>query len=276
MIVRDVPSLRRHINALKAEGKQVGFVPTMGALHAGHLSLVQAAAQGGYAPIGSIFVNPLQFGASEDLSRYPRSEEKDIAMLEAAGVALIYLPTPEVMYPPGFATTLKNGHFADILCAAHRPQHFDGVATVVAKLFQQVQPDAAFFGEKDYQQLKVIEHMVRDLDMPVKIQGVPILREEDGLAMSSRNRYLAEKERAIAPKLFALISEAMHLLKREEKAASILTETREALLAEGFTGVDYLELRDGATLELLSVHQPGARLFAAVWLGQTRLIDNVV
>ncbi len=236
---------------------RVAFVPTMGALHAGHISLVHAAKKHADHVVVSIFVNPTQFSPNEDLSRYPRTLEADIAMLKEAGVALVYTPDAVDMYPDGFATSITVGDHEHILCGKFRPGHFTGVATVVAKLFLRVSPDVALFGEKDFQQLMVIKQLVRDLDIPTEVIGVPTLREPDGLAMSSRNRYLNPEERKIAATLHATLMQL-----RSVVAKDIPTRGKEMLLAAGFTKVDYVELAFG-------------RLLAAAWLGTTRLIDNI-
>jgi pantoate--beta-alanine ligase len=253
----------------------------MGALHAGHLSLIAAARQSCDAVVASIFVNPLQFGAGEDLSRYPREVEADATLLREAGTDLLYTPGVAEMYPDGFATTLHvDGHLTATLCGAHRPGHFDGVATVVAKLFNQVQPEIAFFGEKDYQQLCVIRRLVADLNLPVAIAGVPTVRAADGLALSSRNRYLTDAERAIAPELYGMLlwaQDRIFAARLFVEVAAVLEEARRALRSIGFSRVDYLQLLDEESLlpptRLEQIRQ--CRLFAAAVLGKTRLIDNL-
>lgn len=254
-IVRDLPSLRAARAALPGP---VAFVPTMGALHAGHMALVREARGRAAAVVASIFVNPLQFGAGEDLSRYPRQEAADAEMLEAAGVDLLWAPTPDVMYPEDFATTVRVDGLGDEFEGAHRPGHFDGVATVVAKLFGQVRPDLALFGEKDWQQLQVIRRMATDLDIAVEIIPVPTVRDADGVALSSRNAYLSSDERARARALPRVLLETAHRLATD---ADALADGRAALAAAGLEP-DYLEVR-------------GDRLLAAVRVGTTRLIDNV-
>jgi len=247
----------------------------MGALHAGHLALVAAAQAQCQRVVVSIFVNPKQFGPREDFSAYPRPEADDLAKLAAANADLAYIPTPEEIYPEGFATTVGVVGVSEGLCGAHRPGHFDGVATVVAKLFTQVAPDVAFFGEKDYQQLLVVRRMARDLDLPVDIVGVPTVREPDGLALSSRNVYLSAEERRIAPNLHRLMREAAAAIAQGGTPGGILAR---AIMALGEAGlmVEYLELRDAETLAPLT-EPPArpARLLAAVHLGRTRLIDNL-
>jgi pantoate--beta-alanine ligase len=274
-IVRTVPELRTKIAAWRQQGQRVGLVPTMGALHAGHTSLVDRALAEADHAVATIFVNPKQFTAGEDLDRYPRTEAADAAKLAAAGTSLLFAPGPDEMYPSGFATTVAVPRLADCLCGPFRPGHFAGVATVVAKLLLQAMPDIAVFGEKDYQQLLVIRRMAQDLDVPVRIVGAPTVREADGLAMSSRNAYLSPAQRGIAPALHAVLDDAASRLRRGEVAGSVLSSGRQALSAAGFTRLDYLELRDGETLASLDAATPRARLFAAAWLDQTRLIDNV-
>jgi pantoate--beta-alanine ligase len=260
---------------------RIGFVPTMGALHAGHLRLVDAARQSCDAVVVSIFVNPLQFGAGEDFSRYPRETETDAALLHGAGADLLYTPSVGDMYPDGFATTLHiDGHLTATLCGAHRPGHFDGMATVVAKLLHQVEPDMAFFGEKDYQQLCVIRRLVRDLDLRVQVTGVPTVREVDGLALSSRNRYLNDSERAIAPELYGTLlwaHEHIFAARLFVEVAAVVEEARRRLRTAGFSKVDYVQLLDADSLlpptRLDQLRQ--CRLFAAAILGKARLIDNL-
>ena len=246
----------------------------MGALHAGHLALVAAAKTQCRRVIASIFVNPKQFGPREDFSSYPRPEADDLAKLAEAGADLAYVPAVEEVYPAGFATTISVGGPSQGLCGAHRPGHFDGVATVVAKLLTQAAPDAAFFGEKDYQQLMVVRRMARDLDLPVEIVGVPTIREADGLALSSRNVYLSPEERRIAPNLNRVMRATAAEIARGADPAPLLQRDAE-LTRLGFR-VEYLELRNAANLEPLSALPAGAaRLLAAVHLGRTRLIDNI-
>ena len=273
-------NLRITLASLRQNGK-IALVPTMGALHSGHLSLVKAAQAQGAQVVASIFVNPRQFSAGEDLDAYPRQLERDKALLEAAGVAVLWAPTPEVMYPAGYATNISVSGVSEGLCGATRPGHFDGVATVVCKLFNQVQPDMAFFGEKDWQQLAVIRTMARDLDMALPaceaIIGVPTLREEDGLAMSSRNAYLSPQQRAQAPALPRAMQAALAAIRNGQSVAGALASLRAAVLAAGFASVDYAELRDAASLALLdeAPQTAPARLLVAARLGKARLIDNM-
>ena len=269
--ITTIDALREATNGVGS----LGFVPTMGALHAGHMALVERARAKNDCVVVSIFVNPLQFGAGEDLDRYPKPLEADMALLSAAGVDILYLPTAEVMYPQGFQTSVKVGELADRLCGASRHGHFDGVASVVLKLFNQVQPIRAYFGEKDYQQLCVIKRLVLDFNLSLEVIGVPTVREADGLALSSRNQYLSEQERAIAPRLFSVLTKCAEKIKISDDCTDILTQSKSELLAAGFTSVDYLEYCDPITLKPLLSYQAGARLLAAAKLGQTRLIDNI-
>ncbi len=274
-IVRSKKALAEAIRALRAQGKTIGLVPTMGALHAGHVSLVEIAKNHAEAVAATIFVNPMQFGPNEDLAKYPRTEAEDIKKLEAADTALAYIPTVEEMYAPDAITRVHVPGISSELDGVFRPGHFDGVATVVTKLFMQATPDVAVFGEKDYQQLHIIRQAVRDLDIPVGIIGAPIMREADGLAMSSRNRYLNEQERKRAAAFYAILVEAAEAIKHGILVPSVLAQASEALLMAGFAKVDYIELRDAKTLESASGLQHPARLLAAAHLGTTRLIDNI-
>ena len=252
----------------------------MGALHDGHISLVRQARDRAAHVVVSIFVNPRQFGANEDLDAYPRQLARDAALLQAEGVAVLWAPAVEEMYPAGYATNISVSGVSEGLCGAARPGHFDGVATVVAKLFNQVQPDLALFGEKDWQQLAVIRRMARDLDFAQPhvsaILGVETLREADGLAMSSRNAYLTPQERAAAAALPRAMRAAIARIEGGEPAAPALAELERAILAAGFASLDYAELRDADTLEPLPAASPHpARLIAAARLGKARLIDNM-
>ena len=267
--------LRSTVAQWRAAGERVALVPTMGALHAGHRSLMDAAKTKANRVVASIFVNPIQFGPNEDFNRYPRPLADDLAVLRAAGVDAVWLPDVPTMYPQGFASSIHIGGLTEMLCGAFRPGHFDGVATVVAKLFNQVMPDIALFGEKDYQQLCVIHQLVRDFDMHVAVHGVPTLREADGLAMSSRNRYLSEQERATAATIYATLQQAAEAIRSGANVAETLASGIETLLTAGFTKVDYLELRAEKTLAPLDRFEPSARLLTAAWLGTTRLIDNI-
>lgn len=267
--------MRQAIGKLRTSGKTVALVPTMGALHEGHISLVKLATQHADAVAASIFVNPTQFGPNEDFAKYPRTEAEDIKALEAAECDIAYVPTVEEMYDKNATTTVQVGSITEELCGAFRPGHFDGVATIVTKLFMQAQPDAAVFGEKDYQQLFVIRKLVADLDIPVKIIGAPIMREADGLAMSSRNRYLSEQERKIAGVMNKTLHEAVGKLRKGGEIEKIIMQAKDALLAGGFSKIDYIDARDAKTLgKIDKIHKP-ARLLAAAHIGKTRLIDNM-
>jgi pantoate--beta-alanine ligase len=270
-----VAPLRAQVAAWRAAGERVVLVPTMGALHAGHLALVARARELGRRTVASIFVNPTQFGPTEDFSRYPRDTETDLALLAEAGADAAYLPDVATMYPPGFSTRVEVDEVSQGLCGAFRPGHFSGVATVVTKLLNQVQPDIALFGEKDYQQLLVIRRAVRDLDLPVEIQGVPTLREADGLALSSRNRYLSPEERRAAPRLHAVLASIARGLAAGAEAGLLLAEGRAELEAAGFGSVQYLEVRDAETLAPVERADRPVRILAAAYLGRTRLIDNL-
>ncbi|MCV0384476.1 MAG: pantoate--beta-alanine ligase [Erythrobacter sp.] len=273
--------LRTAVEGLRAGGKTVALVPTMGALHEGHLTLVrEAAARADHVAV-SIFVNPRQFGANEDLDAYPRQLARDSELLEREGVALLWAPDADAMYPPGYATNISVAGVSEGLCGADRPGHFDGVATVVCKLFNQVRPDMAFFGEKDWQQLAVIRRMTRDLDLSFPqaeaIHGVGIVRESDGLAMSSRNAYLSAEQRQAAAALPRAMRDAIAVIGSGAEADRALRNLHEALSVAGFTSVDYAELRDADTLvPLANGDDTGrARLFVAARIGGTRLIDNM-
>jgi pantoate--beta-alanine ligase len=260
---------------LRADGGTIALVPTMGALHAGHMALVAEARRRARHVVASIFVNPRQFGANEDLASYPRREATDGAMLDAEGVALLWAPEAADMYGHGYATTVSVAGVSDGLDGAARPDHFDGVATVVAKLFNQVRPDFAVFGEKDYQQLAVIRRMTADLDLDVEIVAVPTQRDADGLALSSRNIYLSDEERRAARALPRALGEAARTIGGGGAVADALATARERLAAAGFDPVDYVELRDAATLEPLAALDRPGRILAAGRIGRTRLIDNV-
>jgi pantoate--beta-alanine ligase len=273
--VLTIRDLRAQIAKWRKAGESVALVPTMGALHAGHLSLVKLAKSRSNRVVASIFVNPIQFGPREDFNTYPRDEASDLDNLAQAGADLVFIPDNTEMYPPGFSTHVKVSDLTDDLCGASRPNHFEGVATVVTKLLLQCAPDIAAFGEKDYQQLLVIKRLVRDLNIPVEIVGGPIVREADGLALSSRNVYLSQEQRKTAPLLYQTISEVAADLARGEGADAAALAGRFKLEAAGFR-IDYVAVRDPDTLKPLSGPvQPGARVLVAAYLGKTRLIDNV-
>jgi pantoate--beta-alanine ligase len=274
-IIHEKDALSRALGALRQGGGGIALVPTMGALHAGHLALVRAARAEASHVVASIFVNPKQFGPNEDLASYPRQLEQDARLLEQAGVALLWAPNAAEMYPEGHTTTVHVGGVSDGLCGASRPGHFDGVATVVAKLFNQIGADVALFGEKDYQQLAVIRRMVRDLDFPIRIVGVPTQRDADGLALSSRNVYLSESERVSARALPRALVEAASAIRSGTAVAEALGQARTELASAGFDPVEYVELRDADSLAPLASLDRPARLLAAARIGATRLIDNI-
>ncbi|MBO6866082.1 pantothenate synthetase [Thalassococcus halodurans] len=274
-IIRSLPALRAAVSEWKSKGECVAVVPTMGALHAGHLSLVEAAKAGADRVIVTIFVNPKQFNSAEDLANYPRTEEDDAVKLAPFGVDAIYVPDGATMYPEGFATTVSVEGLTDVLCGAHRPGHFDGVATVVSKLFLQTGADKAFFGEKDFQQLQVVKRMATDLDIPIDITGCPTIRDDDGLALSSRNARLTKDGRAAAPVLYAQMQKLADEVNAGRALKPALEEATANILAAGFTEVEYLDLRAKLNLRLMERLDEPARLFAAAWIDGVRLIDNI-
>jgi len=271
---RTIAALREACQALRDRFGAVALVPTMGALHEGHLALVRAAVGSGAGTVASIFVNPLQFGPNEDLARYPRDETSDLMKLKAAGCHAVWLPDVPTMYPLGEATTVDVAGPAQNWEGALRPGHFRGVATVCAKLFGQARPDRAYFGEKDWQQLQVVRRMVADLYLPLTVMSVATVRAADGLALSSRNRFLGPEERAVAPRLYAVLRATSNALSTGITAAPLLDAARRELAEDGFA-VDYIALVDGPTLAPLPKARTGARLIAAARLGAVRLIDNV-
>jgi pantoate--beta-alanine ligase len=273
-IVRTSEELAESVAALKREGT-LALVPTMGALHAGHMALIAEAKRRADKVAATIFVNPTQFAAGEDLDRYPRREEQDARMLEEAGCELLWLPSADTIYPQGFATTVHVSGVSEHWEGEARPGHFDGVATVVAKLLLSVKPDVAVFGEKDFQQLAVIRQMVRDLNIPVEIAGLPTVRENDGLALSSRNAYLSEDERGRAIALQRALAGARDAIRDGAAIASALREAKQTIVDAGFLQIDYLALVDAVTLEPLENPQGEMRLIAAAKIGTTRLIDNI-
>jgi pantoate--beta-alanine ligase len=275
-ILRTVTALRRAIKPLREAGKRIALVPTMGALHRGHLALVRQARRRADKVVVSIFVNPTQFAPHEDFSSYPRDFAADIAALTAEKVEFVWAPTAAAMYPEGFATRIEpQGAAKAGLEDKFRPHFFGGVATVVAKLFTQVSPDVALFGEKDFQQLRVIAQMAKDLDLAVKVVGVPTVREKDGLALSSRNAYLSPDERAAAPTLHRVLVACAAAIRRGEPVAAVMSVGRGEIAADGFA-LDYLEARHALTLEAVASRKDGPiRLLVAAKIGRTRLIDNI-
>jgi len=266
--VRTVAQLRARVAAWRSAGETVGLVPTMGALHQGHLSLVDLSRSRAARTVATIFVNPRQFREGEDLETYPRDEASDAALLAAAGVDLLFAPDAGEMYPEGSVTKVSVPGIGDDMEGAYRPGFFTGVATVVTKLLLQALPDTAFFGEKDYQQLKVIQRLAVDLDIPVAIQSGATVREADGLALASRNRYLKADQRAVAPTLY-------QALRDVASGAIDCAHARTQLLESGFSEVDYLEARDAETLAPAAIGGPPVRVLGAAWLDAVRLIDNV-
>jgi pantoate--beta-alanine ligase len=276
-VIERASEMRAWSDEARRDGRRIGLVPTMGYLHAGHLSLVRAACERATACVVSIFVNPLQFGPGEDLARYPRDLERDRELLRDAGVDVLYLPEAAQMYPPGFQTEVRVGEVTRELCGRSRPGHFRGVTTVVAKLFNAVRPDVAVFGEKDYQQLAAVRRMVLDLDFGIEIVGAPIVREADGLALSSRNAYLSAEERRAALCLSRALAAAQKVVGGGERSCgTILRQVRGVLAAEPLARVDYAEIVDPETILPVDTLAGAARLALAVQVGRTRLIDNAL
>ncbi len=273
--VHTIEDLRAEIRAWRRAGETVGLVPTMGALHEGHLSLVRHSRAKTMRTCVTLFINPTQFGPNEDLDTYPRDEAGDAAQLTEEGIDLLFQPEPGEVYPSGFATSVQVEGLGDILEGVHRPGFFTGVATVVTKLLVQSLPDIAVFGEKDFQQLQVIKRLTRDLDIPVRIEAAPIVREADGLALSSRNAYLNSSERAIAPTLHGTISQVAEQVGRGGAPGEQADWGREQLVRAGFASVDYLTVLDAETLDEVADASRPARVLVAATLGTTRLIDNV-
>ena len=274
-VYRSVAALREQVAAWRKDGLRIALVPTMGALHLGHLTLVEEARKQADRVVVSIFVNPTQFGPNEDFAAYPRQEAEDVAKLQSVGTHGVFAPAVEEMYPPGASTTVSVRGVSEGLEGAFRPGHFDGVATIVSKLLIQAAPDIALFGEKDYQQLQVISRMAKDLDLPVVIQGVPTVREADGLAMSSRNAYLSPEQRAVAPALHRVMRQCLAHLQAGAAAETCLAAGIGEILGAGFASVDYLALCDAETLRPLAGLDRPARLIVAARLGKARLIDNI-
>jgi pantoate--beta-alanine ligase len=274
-IVTSISELRARVAAWRADGTHIGLVPTMGALHEGHLSLVRQIGRTTPKVVVSIFVNPTQFAPDEDFDHYPRDFESDRAKLAGTEASLVFAPSVGEIYPDGFATRLEVGGPSEGLESDFRPHFFSAVATVVSKLLIAAQPDAAIFGEKDYQQLLVIRRMVRDLVLPIEIPGGAILREADGLAMSSRNAYLDKDERVVAARLNVILAEAIELARSGSDLAGIEADARNGLLRAGFSHVDYVAIRDAETLKPIAHLDRSARILAAAKIGRTRLIDNM-
>ena len=275
VIVRSVAALRDAVAAWRRAGETVALVPTMGALHAGHLSLVAAGRARATRVVASVFVNPKQFAPDEDLDRYPRDEAGDAALLAGAGCDLLFAPPVAAVYPPGFVTQVRVPGLSDVLDGAARPGHFDGVATVVTKLLNMVRADVALFGEKDWQQLAIVRRLAADLDIATEIVGCPIVRDADGLALSSRNAYLSADERARATALPQALSTAAATIASGGPVGDALALARATLATAGFEPVDYVALCGADDLAPLTTHDRSARLLAAAWLGRTRLIDNL-
>lgn len=275
LIVRTKQELARAIVDLRGPGERIGVVPTMGALHEGHLSLVDAAGQRADRVIVTIFVNPKQFNSANDLAHYPRTEASDLATLATRKVDIVYIPAVPELYPDGFSTNVSVKGLSDGLCGESRPGHFDGVATVVTKLLVQTRADLAFFGEKDYQQLQIIRRLVRDLDLRVEIIGCPTVRQEDGLALSSRNARLSGRALRQAPALYRALREAASRLETGDCLTDAWAAAATVILAADYTAIDYLELRDADDLAPLVRADRPARLFCAAWIESVRLIDNV-
>lgn len=276
--IETIEALREQIRAARRQGKRIGFVPTMGYLHEGHLSLVEEAKKRTDFVVMSIFVNPLQFGPSEDFERYPRDLERDSRLAAEAGVDLLFTPSVAEMYPRQVKTTVSVSGVSEPLCGRSRPGHFDGVATVVMKLFQIVQPDAAFFGQKDAQQVAVVEQMVRDLSVPVTIIPCPIVREADGVAMSSRNVYLSPEERKQAAVLYRSLQMAKELLAQDKAPAQVRSEMMRLIEAEPLAHIDYIEILNYPDLTPVEAAGTGQQILVAlaVRFGATRLIDNMI
>lgn len=274
-IIRDIAALRHAMSAMKQGGKSIALVPTMGALHDGHMSLIKMAKILADHVVVSIFVNPTQFGPNEDFDAYPRDENKDATMLAEFGVPLLWAPNVATMYPTGHVTHVEVADLGNDFCGAARPGHFDGVATVVSKLLNQVRPDIAIFGEKDWQQLAIIRRFVRDLDFPVDIIGAPIARAQDGLALSSRNAYLTPDQRNAALALPRALTQAAHAIAAGKDVKMVLAQAEQDILAGGFDSVDYIALTDNGSLARLDQYNGPARLLAAARMGKTRLLDNL-
>jgi pantoate--beta-alanine ligase len=272
-VCKDIDCVRAFIKSIKKQFKTVGFVPTMGYLHEGHMSLVKASKNMCDITVVSIFVNPKQFGPKEDYSKYPRNLERDLKLLEETKIDMVFIPDVDTIYPEGFSTTINIGPLANILEGTFRPGHFDGVCTVVTKLFNIVKPDKAFFGEKDYQQLKIIQKLVKDLNLDIEIVPIPTKREEDGLAMSSRNAYLNQEERRRASSIYRFLLKAKEAFEKGIKDTDKIIEHAKAVLDVDV--IDYIKIVDKETLEEKTTPSKYDRILIAVRIGSTRLIDNV-
>jgi len=272
-VCKDIDCVRVFIKSIKQQFKTIGFVPTMGYLHEGHMSLVKASKNMCDITVVSIFVNPKQFGPKEDYSKYPRNLERDLKLLEEAKIDMVFIPDVDTIYPEGFSTTINIGPLADILEGTFRPGHFDGVCTVVTKLFNIVKPDKAFFGEKDYQQLEIIQKLVKDLNLDIEIVPIPTKREEDGLAMSSRNAYLNQEERRRASSIYRFLLKAKEAFEKGIKDTDKIIEHAKAVLDVDV--IDYIKIVDKETLEEKTTPSKYDRILIAVRIGSTRLIDNI-
>lgn len=275
-IAETIPALREILKPARRDGRSIGFVPTMGALHEGHFSLIERSRSDCAVTAVSIFVNPLQFGPKEDLAAYPRPLEADLAGCEMRGVDVVFRPSVAAMYSEGVTTRVQTGRVAEMLCGRYRPGHFDAVATVVAKLFNIVQPDAAYFGEKDYQQLVVVRRIVADLSIPVHIVACPTVRERDGLALSSRNSYLTDDERRRVPAIYAALQHGAEAIRRgQHDAEPVIAQMTERIRSAGAARIDYVSIVDPQTLEDVTRMDRPVRLCVAAYFGATRLIDNL-
>ena len=276
-VTRTITDIRRLVRRAKKAGQKVGFVPTLGALHDGHLSLIAQARQESNFLVVSIFLNPTQFGPGEDLNKYPHQEQQDLELCEKAAVDAVFLPSVQQMYPVGYCTSVKVQGLSDKLCGAHRPGHFEAVSTVVAKLFNIVGPDLAYFGQKDAQQALIITRMVQDLNMPIQIRLCPTVREKNGLAMSSRNAYLTLQQRSQAACLYRALLKGKDLIEVGQRDPQVVTEVMKKIIAQaGPCQTDYIVAVDPQTLEPVKKDSPVWLLAVVVWIGQARLIDNIV
>jgi len=273
---RNIKKLQKFIIGLKKIGKTIGFIPTMGYLHEGHLSLMRQSKKENNISVISIFVNPIQFGPKEDFKKYPRDFKRDEKLAKSAGVDIIFYPSIEQMYPAGYLSYVEVEKLSNLLCGASRPGHFRGVTTVVAKLFNIVQPDIAYFGQKDAQQARIIQKMTQDLNMPIKVKVMPIIRESDGLAMSSRNMYLSSQERKDALILNRALKEARRLIKTGVRDSRTIISTINYLISAKHTAkIDYVKIVDPQTLTEVKKIEKSVLIILAVWIGKTRLIDNL-